>query len=581
VTATDPGAAWEEGALVSRRFGDVYASRSGALAQSRAVFLAGCGLPARWHGRRRFTVAELGFGTGLNMLAVLAAWGANRPPDATLHLFSVEGFPLAKADAARALAAFPELADLAAQLLAQWPEGARGLHRIDFPGLGATLDLMIDDVGAALAGWGGRADAWFLDGFSPARNPAMWTPEILRQVAERTAPGGRVATWSVAGAVRRGLADAGFTVARMPGFTGKRERLEACLPGEAADPPLPRVAVIGAGIAGASLALAFRDLGMEPRIFADGPMASGNPAALVSPRLAAGSEAGATLHALAFRRAVERIGRSAPGAVIARGAERLLKPGEIGRAEATMASGLFPLGSLSLHGDRLVLGDALVVVPDRLRACWLGDVKSARVDAPVQGPDGWRIGGEGPFDAVVIAAGFATAALAGLPLRPIRGQVTTAAMPLDRPPTSWGGYVVPTESGLLFGATHDRGDADPAVRAADQQRNLEGLARRMPDLAAQLAGVELGAVAGVRAAAGDHQPVAGALGGGLFVLGGFGGRGFALAPLLAEHVAALLAGVPSPLSAAMARLVDPGRLSPASTPMAASAAALPANPSAA
>ena len=124
-------------------------------------------------------------------------------------------------------------------------------------------------------------------------------------------------------------------------------------------------------------------------------------------------------------------------------------------------------------------------------------------------------------------------------------------------------------------------DADPAVRAADQQRNLEGLARRMPDLAAQLAGVELGAVAGVRAAAGDHQPVAGALGGGLFVLGGFGGRGFALAPLLAEHVAALLAGVPSPLSAAMARLVDPGRLSPASTPMAASAAALPANPSAA
>ncbi len=580
MTGTDPGAAWEEGALVSRRFGDVYASRSGALAQSRAVFLAGCGLPDRWRGRQRFTVAELGFGTGLNMLAVLAAWAESRESGQTLHLFSVEGYPLSKADAARALAAFPELAGLSARLLAQWPRGARGLHRIDFPGLGAVLDLVVDDVTAALSGWEGQADAWFLDGFSPAKNPDMWTPEILRLVGARTAPGGRAATWSVAGAVRRGLADAGFTVMRMPGFTGKRERLEAVRPGTAADPPRPRVAVIGAGIAGASLALALRDLGLEPVMVADGPMASGNPAALVSPRLAAGSEAGAGLHALAFRRAVERIERTAPDAVIARGAERLLKPGEIGRADATSASGLFPLGSLSLHGDRLILGDALVVAPARLRACWLGNVKAARVEAPRRGPDGWRIGGVGPFDAVVIAAGFGTAALAGLPLRPIRGQVTTAGIPLDRLPASWGGYVVPTDDGLLFGATHDRGDSDPSVRPEDQDRNLEGLAQRMPDLAARLAGKPLGAAAGVRAAAGDHQPVAGALGDGLFVLGGFGGRGFALAPLLAEHVAALVCGVASPLSAAMARLVDPARLGLAPMPRAADAAAPTTSPSA-
>jgi len=138
----DPGAVWDGDALVSARFGDVYASRAGALAQSRAVFLDGCGLPDRWAGRRRFTVAELGFGTGLNMLAVLEAWAARRAPGARLQLFSVEGFPLREEDAAQALAAHGELAGLSERLLAQWPQGARGVHRIDFPELGAVLDLV-------------------------------------------------------------------------------------------------------------------------------------------------------------------------------------------------------------------------------------------------------------------------------------------------------------------------------------------------------------------------------------------------------------------------------------------------------
>lgn len=577
MTGTDPGAAWDGETLTSARFGDVYASRGGALAQSRAVFLAGCGLPQRWQGRRRFTVGELGFGTGLNMLAVLAEWARTRPPGATLHLFSIEGFPLAKADAARALAAFSELADLAAQLLAHWPDGAQGLHRIDFPALGATLDLMIADVGPALAGWQGRADAWFLDGFSPAKNPGMWAPEILAGVGVRTAPGGVAATWSVAGFVRRGLAAAGFTVERLPGFTGKRERLEARWPGEAADPATPRVAVVGAGIAGTALALALRDLGIEPDLFAQGPMASANPAALVSPRLAAGSATGAALHALAFRRAVERIARTAPQAVIARGAERLLKASELARADATVESGLFPTGALSRTEAVLTLRDALVVSPERLRAVWGGAVQPRAV-GPLADATAFD---DGAYDAVVIAAGHGTAAIAGLPLRAIRGQVTTADVPMPGPPTSWGGYLIPTDSGLLFGATHDRDDADPAVRAEDQQRNLDGLARMQPALAASLAGQPLGAVAGVRAAAGDHQPVAGELGAGLYVLGGFGGRGFTLAPLLAEHVAALICGTPSPLPAAMARLVDPKRLSAVSRPRAAPSASGPASPSAA
>jgi tRNA 5-methylaminomethyl-2-thiouridine biosynthesis bifunctional protein len=569
VSGFDPGAAWEGDSLVSTRFGDVYASRQGALAQSRAVFLAGCGLPEAWRGRRRFTVAELGFGTGLNMLAVLEAWARSRPEGATLHLFSVEGFPLAAADARRMLGRYPELATLAAPLLAHWPT-ARGWHRFDWPELGAVLDLAVQDAGEALAGWEGRADAWLLDGFSPARNPDMWSTALLAEVARTTMPGGRAATWSVAAPVREGLAAAGFAVRKEPGFGHKSQRLEAKMPGAARFEPRPRVAIIGAGIAGAALAAAFRDLGVASHVFAEGPMASGNPSALVSPRLAAASGTGAAFHAQAFLRAVARIRDTAPQAVIARGVlRRLAGRGEAERGVATVASGLFPEGSLELRkgGTALWVADALVVSPERLRAAWLPEVQRFCATGLERRPDGWWLLGdgraEGPFDTVCLAAGFGTAALGDLPLRPVRGQVSLADVSLAGPPESWGGYVIPTDTGLLFGATHDRGDSAPEVRGADQLRNLEGLARVKPDLAARLGAERLGAIAGVRAAAGDHQPLAGALGDGLFVLGGLGGRGFTLAPLLAEHVGSQVVGAPSPLPAAMARLVDPARLGPA------------------
>jgi tRNA 5-methylaminomethyl-2-thiouridine biosynthesis bifunctional protein len=564
--APPPNTGWDGDTLVSHRFQDVYASRSGAVAQARAVFLAGCGLPEAWATRRRFTVAELGFGTGLNMLATLHAWAGTRGRHATLHLFSVEAFPLAPADAARALAAFPELAALAAPLLARWPV-ARGVARIHWPNLNATLDVAIMDASDALAGWQGRADAWFLDGFSPARNPAMWHPDLLALVAQRSAAGARAATWSVATPVRQALAAAGFAVTRGPGLPPKRHRLEARLPGEAPEPPTPTVAILGDGIAGAALAQALRTLAIPFRQFADGPGASANPAALVSPRVAAASGPAAALHAQAYAHAVAQITATAPQAILARGLVRhLLRSGEPARAAATAASGLFAPGTLTLDGTALHIADALTVDPERLRAAWNGPVEPLAVTDLKHDAQGWWLEGKGsrtgPFACVCLAAGAGLAALSGLPLRPVRGQVSLADVPVEGPPQSWGGYLIPTPQGLLFGATHDRDDPDPAVRPEDQQRNLETLARMHADLAARLRTHPLGAAAGVRAAAPDHQPVAGRLADGLFLLGGLGGRGFTLAPLLADHVAALVAGTPSPLMAPLARLVDPLRLRP-------------------
>ena len=236
----------------SGRFGDVYFSRDDGLAETRAVFLQGCGLPEAWTDRQAFTVAELGFGTGLNIVALLDLWRRTRPVGGRLHVFSIEGFPLMAEEAARALSAWPELAETAAPLIEAWPAGTPGFHRIDLPMFDAVLDLAIGDAAWALTQWSGQADAWFLDGFSPALNPGMWSAEVLDGVAARSAPGARLATFTVAGAVRRGLAERGFVVDKRPGHGRKRERLEARLPGEAPSSPEPRVAVIGAGVAGAA-----------------------------------------------------------------------------------------------------------------------------------------------------------------------------------------------------------------------------------------------------------------------------------------------------------------------------------------
>lgn len=203
---------WRDGAIpVSRAFDDPYFSLGGGLDETRHVFLAGNGLPGRF--RDGFHIAELGFGTGLNLLATLLA---HQGPG-HVHFTSFEAFPLPAADIARALKAFPETAPVAGAFLDQWSTGARTLH---FPTLTATI--LIGDARDTLPKWAGKADAWFLDGFSPAKNPELWSPEILTEVARHTAPGGSFATYTAAGHVRRALSDAGFVVTRQPGFGRKR-----------------------------------------------------------------------------------------------------------------------------------------------------------------------------------------------------------------------------------------------------------------------------------------------------------------------------------------------------------------------
>lgn len=576
-----------EGAPRSQRFGDIYFSREGGLDETRAVFLQGCGMPQVWKDRSHFTVGELGFGTGLNILALLELWTATRRPGQTLSMFSVEAYPLSHAEAERALAAWPELSGLSQSLLAAWPRLAPGFHRIAWPALGATLDLAIGEAQWALEQWSGAADAWFLDGFSPALNPQMWTPELLAAVAARTSPGATVATFTVAGAVRRGLDAAGFTVDKRPGHGAKRERLEARWRGQRTpDLGPPSVAVIGAGIAGAALAQALKALGLDPIVveaLTPGAGASGNPAALVTPALDAGGGARARFYAQAFARAVD-LYRGLPGVVAGQGVLQLESSQRDATRFAAVAAGdVFSPGALELlhaGGAAAALGAALrtgglrfaeglVIHPPALIETWMTGVNrvSGHVAALRQDGDGWRLLDEVGHvlvkaDVVCLAAGPGADALleAPLPLTPVRGQASWAHELKLAQAAAWGGYAAPFAQGVLFGATHDRGRRDTGLDPADHARNLATLAEGLPGVAEAARALPLEGRASIRATTADRMPVAGPLGDGLYLLAGLGSRGFTTAPLLAEHLAAAIAQTPSPLPLDLQSIVGPARL---------------------
>lgn len=209
---------WREDVLpISTRFNDPYFSLTNGLDETRHVFLGGNDLPARL--RAGFHIAELGFGTGLNLLATVLV--AQTP----IRFTSFEAYPMTALDIARTLRAFPEAEAVAGPFLHQWAQGARSFH------LGpVAVEVVMGDARETLPQWQGRADAWFLDGFSPAKNPELWSPDLMAEVARHTKPGGTFATYTAAGFVRRGLQAAGFGVERRKGHGHKRHMTAGKLP---------------------------------------------------------------------------------------------------------------------------------------------------------------------------------------------------------------------------------------------------------------------------------------------------------------------------------------------------------------
>lgn len=569
-----------DGAPEAVAFGDIYFSRDGGLAESEAVFLAGCGLPDAWAGRRHFQICELGFGSGLNVLAAWRLWRAHRPVGAILHIVSIEGYPMPVEAAERAHAAFPEVADLAAKLRAQWPVAAYAPQRLWFEEDGVAITIVIADVADGLDRLTAEVDAWFLDGFAPSRNPAMWTEAVLARVGALSAPGATLATYSTAGAVRRGLAQAGFTVEKRPGFAAKRERLEARFEGERRplSRPPARIAILGAGIAGAAVVAALKRRGLTPMVFDAAPSlgagASGNPAALVMPRLDRGDTPEARLFLTGYLAALQTYRVLGAPAFAPIGVIERAKPGREAALADLLADPPLPDALLRPYDGAAFHPQAGVVRPHRaIPALLRGTPVAFGVHVTRIAPhgDGWRLfdaAGKviADADALIVANGPDLAALVPLApdaVRASRGQLEwgPANPPSSGPALAGGPYAAPLDGGVLFGATFSR-PPEPADAPADEdsrRENIASLQALAPAWADALDEAQLQSRASVRAVTPDYLQIAGPVAPGLYALGGLGARGFLMAPLLAEAIVSHMMGEPLPLDSQAWAAVDPTR----------------------
>lgn len=563
----------EEGAPRSLNFGDIYYSRDNGLEESRYVFLQGNGLPERWHSwpTGRFCIGETGFGTGLNFLLTWQVWQNTPEPRPDLHYLSVEKYPLARADLERALALWPALAPLARELLEHYPGLLPGQHRLLLEQGRVTLDLWWEDVADALPDLAGRAqplvDAWYLDGFAPAQNEDMWQATVLNAMTGLSRPGATFSTFTAAGQVRRQLASAGFAVSKVAGYGRKRECLRGALaaggsaPYPIAEPawdldsagpnsPPERILVLGAGLAGCTVAAAMARRGIPVTLLDQSALAgggSGNDQGILYTRLSHKHAAlgdfslqsycfSTTFYNALFASGALFKGRDGdlcgsfhqgndPDDMIAM-ATRLAAVPELAQVLTPTqahevlgidqpATGYWYPGSGWLHPAALCRLLARQAGVELIEHC--GALSLQRVDS------GWQAVSEsGSWQAAcaIIATGTASSAqpaLQWLPLQSIRGQTSNipAGDPFCALRTAFchEGYIAPAAGDShCIGASFNLHDEERELRAADHSDNLDKLARAVPEWAdalAQLDPAELTGRVGYRCASPDYLPLVG------------------------------------------------------------------------
>jgi tRNA 5-methylaminomethyl-2-thiouridine biosynthesis bifunctional protein len=525
---------WIDGQPFSTRFGDVYFSGDSGLEESRHVFLRASQLAERFVALlagESFCIGETGFGTGLNFLCAWQLFEKCAPAGSSLDFFSVEKFPFGDDDLRAALALWPELYVQAAQLQAYWHRRVPGWNRWNFAGGRVRLTLAICDVTEALPQLPKCCvDAWFLDGFSPAKNPEMWSDVVLESVARASRAGATLATFTSAGWVRRGLQQAGFEIERVPGFGHKREMVRGvCL----SRPSIPisvsfthplTALVIGGGIAGCAAAHALAQRGITVTLVERSPQlasaASGNPRGILHARFGAGDN---PLHRFVLASYGHALGMfdqvlPADGSVRAEcgllqlackevEVKRIARLSEqswpehllqfVDAAQATQLAGVemkygglwFPAGGW--------------VVPSVLCSNLANDAHITQrlgydVETLEKIETGWRASGhdvrgsswEAVADVVLVCCAHSAKKLAPFlhfPLIPVRGQITelpeTAASKVLQSVVCGDGYCAPALDGVhLTGATHAFDDESTEVRPTDHAENLANLAEYAPAL---------------------------------------------------------------------------------------------------
>ncbi len=528
---------WDDsGQPQSRQYGDVYFSRASGLAETEHVFLAQNALDRRFAelaSGQTFTIGETGFGTGLNFLCAWQLFDRQAPAGARLHFVSVEKHPLTRADLQRALSLWPQLEPLAEQLLDQYLAIHPGFQRLNFADGRVSLTLLVGDVLDCLPALDARIDAWFLDGFAPAKNPQMWQPALFAELARLSAPGATLGTFTSAGFVRRGLTDAGFDMQRTPGFGHKREILRGqfigaptavarpwvARPGQA--PRERRALVIGAGLAGCASAASLARRGWQVTVLERhaGPAeeGSGNPQGVLYLKLSAHGTALSRLVVSGFgytRRLLERLQRGQDWDAC--GVLQLAYDDKEQQRQAELA-GAFPeglvrpldqadaeaLAGISLPGGGLFYPEAGWAHPPAVCRYLLAqpniELRQHRAVLSLERHgESWQALADGQVLAeapVVVLAGAADSAdfpqSAWLPLKRIRGQITclptTAASVALRTVLCAKGYVAPARDGQhTLGASFNFKGTDTALSVEEHQANLELLEGISHDLTERL-----------------------------------------------------------------------------------------------
>lgn len=564
----------DQGTPVSREFDDIYFSTQNGPEETRYVFLHGNHLPERFcsHPRPLFIVAETGFGTGLNFLTLCHQFTAfhQSEPDAPLqrlHFISSEKYPVTMPDLVTAHAHWPQLAPWAEQLRQQWPAALAGCHRLLLDHGRITLDLWFGDINNLLTELDDslqqQVDAWFLDGFAPAKNPAMWSQAVFQKMAQLTRPGGTFATFTAAGFVRRGLQTAGFNVSKCQGFGQKREMLTGTLiTAQAHSSDAPWYArqsaqgddyvIIGGGIASALLALSLLRRGKKATVYCadDAPAqgASGNRQGALYPVINPQDTTLTHFFPIAFTFArrlydllpitfehdwcgVMQLAWNEKNAAKITAMAAMELPVTLARATTshqaeelcgihTGCGGLYYPAGGWVSPAELTIALFELAQQQGLQIHWQHSLITI-----TRQQHHWRLrftsGTETTCTNVVLANGHHIGDFpqtAHLPLSPVGGQVShvpsTATLSLLKTVLCYDGYFTPKSpqwNTHCIGASHRREDAAVDYREIDQQNNYKRLLHCLPEskLAAEINTRSDEARCSVRCASRDHLPMAG------------------------------------------------------------------------
>lgn len=612
---------WRNGQPYSNQYDDVYFSTDDGLAETEYVFLQHNQLEQRWHNLENniFTIAETGFGTGLNFLCAWQLWQKHASKTAQLHFVSTEKFPLSHADLKQALALWPTFKLLSDALLQQYENISNGFHRLVFDEGRVTLTLLIGDANQTLPQLKAKVDAWFLDGFAPAKNPEMWQTALFKQMAKLSHTQTTFATFTSAGEVKRGLQSADFEVQKAPGFGKKREMLFGRFVGKRSKfeaSSIKKAIVIGGGLAGTASAEALARRGWQVTLIERNAKlaqeGSGNPLGVLYPRLIGGDTAINQLALNGFLytlKLLKRLPLNAKDLSLCGVLQLAFNTREQARLNkiSTQYSELIQLTNKEiaseLAGVELVLDGAFIPQAGWVSPPALCEALAAHPNIQIkylaqaitlkkanniwQVLDAQKCIAEAPV--VIVAGAHDTQHFAQTKeceLGVVRGQISllpvTKQSQKIKTVICTDSYLSPEKDGLhCLGATFSPDDQDTDERQIDHQSNLSQLKKLAPSLVSTYQNTDIQGRAALRCVSSDYLPLAGAVLdisklketspryntsadelpwlSGLYVNTAHGAKGLVNAPICAEAIASLICNEPSPIPNNLLSALDPNR----------------------